>query len=331
MNFIEFLLEDTKPKYTREQLFELDWDELCQMAYGVKAGDIIQLDPKKIKLKHPDTENAQYKFDLYGMKWVRSVKFDEPIKVSLGLEGNNKEDWYLEDGHHRLFAARKLKMPYITAEVESINLNAVEKLLGFPDSKKRNIKEDFDYRGEHQAPTNDGYHSPLYNLIGVYDEDIYGHNAARYYGDGIPYDNISISIIQQCHNKPNAPVKIYRAVPKVLSNSEKIKQYEKEKAYILKTGRLPSYISNWSNKSEYYDYISNEIEKLEQLPDNTQEKLTINIGDWVSINKLYVIGHGKNNLNNKYKILSKTVYARDLFSDGNSIHEFGYDPQPRVR
>lgn len=331
MNFIEFLIESASSKYTREQLLELDWDKLCEMAYGVKAGDIIQLDPKKIKLKHPDTENAQHKFDLYGMKWVRSVKFDEPIKVSLGLEGkNNKEDWYLEDGHHRLFAARKLKMPYITAEVESINLKAVEKLLGFPNAKKRNIKENMDYRGEHEAPTNDGYHKPLYDLTGIYDDDIYGPNAARYYGDGVSYDNISISIIQQCHNRPNAPIKVYRAVPKVLSNSEKIQQYEKEKAYMLKTGRLPSYIDNWSNKSEYYDYVSNEIEKLKQLPDNTQEKLTINPGDWITITKQYAIEHGKGNLNNKYKILSKTVYARDLYSDGNSIHEYGYDPQPRV-
>ena len=99
---------------------------------------------------------------------------------------------------------------------------------------------------------------------------------------------------------------------------------------MLKTGRLPSYIDNWSNKSEYYDYVSNEIEKLKQLPDNTQEKVTINPGDWITITKQYAVEHGKGNLNNKYKILSKTVYARDLYSDGNSIHEYGYDPQPRV-
>jgi hypothetical protein len=148
MNFIEFLLEDVTSKYTREQLDHIDWDDLCKMAYGVKDGDIIQLDPKKIKIKHPDMENPEYRFQKYGMKWVRSVNFDEPIKVSLGLRApieledeNTKADWYLEDGHHRLFAALKLKMPYITAEVETINLRAVEKLLGYPYAKKHNITD----------------------------------------------------------------------------------------------------------------------------------------------------------------------------------------------
>jgi hypothetical protein len=135
LSFKQFLNE----AYTREELYKFDWDELCKMAYGVKNGDIIELDPNKIKIKYKDDlENPIAIFNgeikkngKSGMDWVRSVSFDEPLQVSLGLDGKStKEDWYLEDGHHRLFAAKKLKMSKVKCEVEQINLKAVEKLLG---------------------------------------------------------------------------------------------------------------------------------------------------------------------------------------------------------
>ena len=37
--------------------------------------------------------------------------------------------------------------------------------------------------------------------------------------------------------------------------------------------------------------------------------------------------HGESNLNGFYKILTKTVSAKDLFTDGNSTNEWGYFPQ----
>lgn len=52
----------------------------------------------------------------------------------------------------------------------------------------------------------------------------------------------------------------------------------------------------------------------------------INPGDWVTINKRYAIQHGKSNLDGEYTVLSKTVPAKHLYTDGNSIHEWGYDP-----
>jgi hypothetical protein len=56
----------------------------------------------------------------------------------------------------------------------------------------------------------------------------------------------------------------------------------------------------------------------------------INKGDWVAITRTYAKDHGESNLGGKsnYKIVSKIVNARDLFTDGNSIQEWGYDPQP---
>jgi hypothetical protein len=57
-------------------------------------------------------------------------------------------------------------------------------------------------------------------------------------------------------------------------------------------------------------------------------KATINPGDWVTPSLKYAKEHGYSNLNNNYKIIKKMVHARDLFTDGNSIDEWGYDPQP---
>ena len=37
--------------------------------------------------------------------------------------------------------------------------------------------------------------------------------------------------------------------------------------------------------------------------------------------------HGKDHLKNKFKIVTKTVKAKDLYTDGNSLSEWGYDPQ----
>lgn len=55
----------------------------------------------------------------------------------------------------------------------------------------------------------------------------------------------------------------------------------------------------------------------------------INVGDWVSLTRKYAVDHGKGNLNNSYQVVQKLVSARDLFTDGGSIAEWGYDPQPR--
>ena len=55
---------------------------------------------------------------------------------------------------------------------------------------------------------------------------------------------------------------------------------------------------------------------------------SINKGDWVAITRSYAKEHGEDHLNNNFKIISKVVSARDLFTDGNSIQEWGYDPQP---
>lgn len=50
----------------------------------------------------------------------------------------------------------------------------------------------------------------------------------------------------------------------------------------------------------------------------------INNGDWITIDRNYAKEHGESNLNGRYKIVSKTVPARHLYTDGNDIFEWGY-------
>jgi hypothetical protein len=52
-------------------------------------------------------------------------------------------------------------------------------------------------------------------------------------------------------------------------------------------------------------------------------------GDWVTPSKEYAKEHGEANLGGDYMIASKRVKARDVYTDGNSIHEWGYHPVER--
>ena len=56
----------------------------------------------------------------------------------------------------------------------------------------------------------------------------------------------------------------------------------------------------------------------------------INRGDWVTTVRQYAKDHGESALNGEYDIVKKSVTARDIFTDGNSWLEWGYDPQPRI-
>lgn len=68
-----------------------------------------------------------------------------------------------------------------------------------------------------------------------------------------------------------------------------------------------------------------EITMYRAVPKN--EKINeINKGDWVTLNKDYAKTHGEAVLDNNYKILSKKVKAKELYTNADSIHEFGYHP-----
>ena len=57
---------------------------------------------------------------------------------------------------------------------------------------------------------------------------------------------------------------------------------------------------------------------------------TINAGDWVTLSKDYAKTHGESVLQGDYKIISQKVKAKELWTNADSIHEFGYQPQKKV-
>lgn len=92
-----------KKVYTEQELILMDIDELDQMAFGYQSDQLIEVDPFGLHIYLPDMENAEHKFALWGMDWVRSVDLSEPIQVSVRGDGK----LWLEDGHHRTFCARR--------------------------------------------------------------------------------------------------------------------------------------------------------------------------------------------------------------------------------
>jgi len=57
----------------------------------------------------------------------------------------------------------------------------------------------------------------------------------------------------------------------------------------------------------------------------------INAGDWVTTNKDYAKWHGSSWVENgQYDIISKEVKSKDIHTNGDSIHEWGYNPQSDI-
>jgi hypothetical protein len=202
---------------------------------------------------------------------------------------------------------------------------------------KHLLRENLDYIGGHEAP--DSSNIPIYDMTKEYPDDIYSSEAIRLYGDHSDEysDAVSINIINYLRNKPNKLVKIYRAVPDLsYETSKEIKNINNIISYYYKYRFFP--IKNqiihdiedeigddWSDYEERQKQILDKLyEKIDKLKLDVK-KLKINSGDWVTINQEYAKVHGKANFKN-YKILTKTVKANTLFTYGDSIHEWGYNP-----
>lgn len=194
--------------------------------------------------------------------------------------------------------------------------------------------EDADYRGAHRAPTKrDG--APLHDVSGVYPDDIYTlplTTAARYYGHAVPADTTAMSIIQRLHHNPHATVKVYRAVPDLNRGvKEKLTTLGRYFAYVNRYGFPPMNdalaSTLWAragyDPDKFFDAVRRMIADLERT---LKTPMQIARGDWVTTVRTYAVDHGDGALRGSYTILSKTVPAKHLFTDGNSIYEFGYDP-----
>jgi len=199
-----------------------------------------------------------------------------------------------------------------------------------------------DYMGEHKAPTNDGYSQPIHNVEEFY-PDIYTRGGSEYVA--MSEDREGLSIILEAHERPNFKVKVYRAIPDINKDiKEKVDTAQnalqsliasKNHRAVKKSREAQNLIYSLMDKYpiEEHDYDSQQdlmIEDLENqiddLKSQSKEKIKLEKGNWVSPSQRYVKMHGMSALNGNYKIISKTVKAKDLYTDGNSLSEWGYDP-----
>jgi len=201
--------------------------------------------------------------------------------------------------------------------------------------EKRN--GDFSYRGSHKAPTKESG-APIWDVTknGTYPQDFYDSlsRSVKEYSFGQGGEEEIISLLFFLKGKPEALVKIYRAVPKQLSYQEEIDLLMKQKRYMAKTGKFPKdvVVRGFQSPSAYYSFISQKIEKLDDkilggggAPQETKD-YKINPGDWVTVYKPYAAEHGRLALGNSYRIISKTVLANEVYISSDSVFEFSFIP-----
>ena len=93
-------------------------------------------------------------------------------------------------------------------------------------------------------------------------------------------------------------------------------------------GNIPSAADNPDNLSgtDWFNEAWDKRAALEEMDDLTITKMGINAGDWVTLSKDYAKEHGQSALGGNYKVIKKKVPARQLYTQGDSLNEFGYDP-----
>ncbi len=115
-----------------DKIAQTSFDDLVQLCFGIRDEQILTLNPSDIRIQYKDDLlNPQYKYEQGGMDWIRSVSFEEPIDVDIKQDGK----FYINDGHHRWFAAKKLGLP-IKAKVH-IALNLANYIKNHPEIQEK--------------------------------------------------------------------------------------------------------------------------------------------------------------------------------------------------
>lgn len=181
------------------------------------------------------------------------------------------------------------------------------------------------YHGNHSAPEKEG-NAPLHDLThnGVYPSDVYSNMHQYRSGDSSDFE--SMSVIGYARNRPNRMVKIYRAVPDNLTAKDRAKKIEKKMKWMMDYHKIPSDADPADSWDTHYSKLKAQHEHELNNEPKGERPIKINPGDWVSISKKYAMEHGRDNLNGNFKIISKTVPAKHLHTDGNSFAEWGYNP-----
>jgi len=171
-------------------------ESLDRVAFGFSADDIKELDPKDLNIKwHDDLYNVQQEIKnskLSEEEWAKKINLSEPIDVVY-----EDDKFYVEDGHHRYYAAlvlgKKLK----------VNLEIKEK----PIAKIIGTKK-YDYDEFHRSffasiekPTNEDvkiFAKQISNELGLKSFFIYLN------GNDLTLDSIIVEKAEQKQGKGSA-------------------------------------------------------------------------------------------------------------------------------
>jgi hypothetical protein len=129
---------------------------LDRAAYGFSSDDIKTLMPNELNIKWKDDyENVIYeqmKSGLSKIDWAKKINLTEPIDVIF-----EKNKFYIDDGHHRFYAAKILKRPLnINLEIKQNPILSLSNNLSYDDFhrcafksfKDNNLNEKTDYSKE---------------------------------------------------------------------------------------------------------------------------------------------------------------------------------------
>lgn len=278
--------------------------EIVSSKYGLQAtagasGDLpdglhIEYKPYESKLNGlviSDHEvNAYVPDSDGGSKQVGTMKLDsthdhlaDQGKVAFDPNHPRPINWVHVDSDYRRRGIGEAMFEHAVGR----GLNPADGSLKFPDGKdfakeiqKRHqlpvtssrvamAAADDDWRMEHRPPDRDGI--PLHDMTANLPADVYTH--PHYYADmNDSSTQDSVSVMRRVRGKPDAKVKIYRALP-----------------------------AEHAHKG-------------------------INPGDWVTTSKEYARMHGSQD-DPKYDwpVISATVRAGDLHTDGDDFREYGYN------
>ena len=107
-------------------------EALDRAAHGFAESDVKELMPNQLHIKwFDDLKDVKWEIEKKGisnLEYAQSIDLSEPIDVSYERGRGRTPKFYIEDGHHRYYAAKILKKP-LKVNLD-IKVNPMKKLAG---------------------------------------------------------------------------------------------------------------------------------------------------------------------------------------------------------
>jgi len=298
-------------------------DKEAVKVYGDKINQaVVEVkNPKIITQKQWwDIRGEHAKDDIWFSNWKNELK-------SQGYDG------LLVKGSKEQFAGKEVKNPEIIAVFEDAQIKTRSQLKAEWDKmQKAEVKPTAppDYGMKHRPPTIEQGGSPLYDLTQSFPEDIYSVRAMQYYGEGNKIlDKITLSIFNSIKGKPDAKIKIYRAIPneakegiqagdwvtvnKQYARNHGEMQFGKDFRIIEKNVQAKEVVANADSIHEqgyYPDLAKAEVKPpVEAKQVKSRELHTYKVGDIVDINgkKVKIISNIKDSFGEPQRVSVQAI------------------------